>query len=723
LLATLSFTIDILLALDPLSPDIVYAAARWAFSVPPLFIHSVTVYKSADGGVSWVAGAAVSGRASALVVHPTTPNTLYVAGSTGLLKSDDGGATWSQWWNAYSLLSIAVGGLVPATLWAGTSLNGTFASVEGTGAWIGANQGLVATLISSLSVHPFRANVVYSAVSGNGILKSIDGGVTWSPTAPLLHASAVAADGSAPSTVWAGASIPGRTTPSGALYRSDDGGSTWQPLSHGSVGGIQEIAIDPGDSSRVYVAAGNVAFTVDGGGTWHTHFLGANILTVAIDPVTPTTIYAGGSRFPVTESQLFKSTDGGVTWSELPLSMGMGGVTSIAVDPFQPSTVYVSGTNGVGKSVNGGLSWHAAADGLWPLAVNTVVIDPSAPLTLYAGTDAGVFRTTNGGESWAPFNDGLVMKRVRAIAVPATPHQKRLFVGTDGGGVFWRQPPTPSFDHDPRADFAIYRASTGQWFIGRSFDGGTTTAKFGDPSLGDVPVPADYDCDGRRDLAFYRTATGEWHILQSSTGRVVVRPFGDPSLGDIPIPGRYWNFACSTDIGLYRATTGQWFVRNAAYQFGSPAHGDIPVAADYDGDGITDLAVYRTTTGDWFVAGSSTGVRGPLRFGAPEAGDVPVPADYDGDGKADLAVYRRSTGEWFIFGSSMGFRPAIRFGAPSLGDTPVPADYDGDGMADIAVYRTSTGEWFGFGSSDGAFGPLLFGSPALGDVPVTAPVR
>ena len=96
---------------------------------------------------------------------------------------------------------------------------------------------------------------------------------------------------------------------------------------------------------------------------------------------------------------------------------------------------------------------------------------------------------------------------------------------------------------------------------------------------------------------------------------------------------------------------------------------DKPVAADFDGDGITDLAVFRPATGVWYIVNPSTGVSVSYGFGLST--DVPVAGDYDGDGKADVAVFRPSTDEWWRISSITGAASVRSFGQP--GDTAAPS--------------------------------------------------
>ena len=84
-------------------------------------------------------------------------------------------------------------------------------------------------------------------------------------------------------------------------------------------------------------------------------------------------------------------------------------ITTLAIDPATPTTLY-AGTNsdGMFKSTNGGGNWSAVNTGLTATGVHTLAIDPTTPTTLYAGTyGGGVFKSTNGGGNWSAVNTGL----------------------------------------------------------------------------------------------------------------------------------------------------------------------------------------------------------------------------------------------------------------------------------------------------------------------------
>ncbi len=284
------------------------------------------------------------------------------------------------------------------------------------------------------------------------------------------------------------------------------------------------------------------------------------------------------------------------------------------------------------------------------------------------------------------------------------------------GAVSVRPVPTkPSdFDGDGRTDVALWRPSSGNWYLNTSTSAPRIQFDWGRESLHDVPVPGDYDGDRKTDIAVWRASEGNWYIIRSATNTVVNPNWGQQ--GDVPVPSDYDGDGL-TDIAVFRASEGNWYILHSfdgsarVQGWGDPT--DKLVPGDYDGDSRADIAVFRPADGNWYVIRSSSGTATVQNWGL--ANDVPVPGDYDGDQMTDLAVFRPLEGNWYVRRSSGG--STIRNWGNAT-DQPVPGDYDGDGLTDIAVFRASEGNWYIIRSSNNSAIIEYLGQS--GDTPVPA---
>ncbi|MBI5855807.1 MAG: hypothetical protein HZB35_11400 [Nitrospirae bacterium] len=188
---------------------------------------------------------------------------------------------------------------------------------------------------------------------------------------------------------------------------------------------IVVITVHPKNPDILYVATNDYIFkTRDGGKTWENLSKGmthSRVISMAIDPAYPATVYAGTKGDAV-----FKSYDGGQRWVSQRAGLEDVTITSVVnqflFDPADNTHLFAATTMGVFESKTGGDQWQKRMDGMKEvLMVVTIAMDPTRRHILYVGTSGGVYKTTNQGGLWERVNNGLVppdvLKSSRALGV------------------------------------------------------------------------------------------------------------------------------------------------------------------------------------------------------------------------------------------------------------------------------------------------------------------
>ena len=417
------------LVVDPINTNNLYAATQ-----------AGTVYKSTNGGSNWVVsnnGLTVT-RPNVLAIDPNTPSTLYLGSDSGLFKTTDGAANWSSVNNGLGNTTVRALAINPSnhfSVYAGTAF-GIFKSTNAGNGWAYSSSGLQNSTIREIAIDPANPRNIYAASDLGGVLKSSNGGTTWTnlnfglPDNPSI--SAFGYVNSANPALYAGVSSNGIGQ---GVFKSVNDGGIWNPANGAFIYGTGIFSLGlTNDANVFYVgASGGLYKTTDGGNSYATLAgLGASVQRFAIDPTDQNIVYAG-----TVFGALFKSTNAGATWNRMGLS-GNGGVTSLTIDPNDNQTIYATlQYSRLFKSSDAGLTW-TQIDISEPAVFNqnlycySFTIDPSDSNNLYAGTTQGVFKSRDKGATWKIAANGLGQATIYALAIDKA-NPKAIFAGSDNG--------------------------------------------------------------------------------------------------------------------------------------------------------------------------------------------------------------------------------------------------------------------------------------------------
>ncbi len=188
---------------------------------------------------------------------------------------------------------------------------------------------------------------------------------------------------------------------------------------------IVVIQLHPNNPDIMYVATNDYIYkTRDGGQTWTNLSHGmsySRVIAMALDPVYPATVYAG-----MKGDAVYKSHDGGQRWASMRSGLDDATITSVVnqflFDPADAQHIFLATTMGVFETKNGGEQWTKKMEGMKEvLMVVTLGMDPTRRSILYAGTSGGVYKSIDQAGHWEKVNNGLVppnmLKTSRALNV------------------------------------------------------------------------------------------------------------------------------------------------------------------------------------------------------------------------------------------------------------------------------------------------------------------
>ena len=322
---------------------------------------------------------------------------------------------------------------------------------------------------------------VYVGAASGGVWKSSNGGTTFKPVfdkEPVQSIGALAIDPQAPRTIWAGTGetwARNSVSVGNGIYKSKDGGNTWTNMGLPNSERIAKIIVDPKDSNTVYAcvpgklwsdsADRGVYKTTDGGETWNLILKGPNLSTgcsmISMNAQEPGVIFAGmwdfrrkgwtfrsGGENPkaASGSGLFRSENGGTTWTELDEKSAKGlpakpwGRVAVTIAPSKPEVVYAlieSTRSALFRSDDGGKTWQERDRSSWmvwrPFYFANLIVDPKNENKIYK-PDLVLILSEDGGKSFSTIANGA---HGDFHDVWVNPDNTNHVIAGDDGGIWY----------------------------------------------------------------------------------------------------------------------------------------------------------------------------------------------------------------------------------------------------------------------------------------------
>ena len=331
--------------------------------------------------------------------------------------------------------------------------------------WRNIGPAIMGGRIDDFAVVESNPHIAFTATASAGIWKTTNNGVTWKPLfedQPVSSIGNIAVAPSDPSILWAGTGEAANRQSSSwgdGVYKSTDAGESWTHMGLENTHHIGRVHIHPRNPDVVYVAAighlwgpndeRGVYKTTDGGKTWtNTKFIDENtgFIDLAMDPESPDTLYAAayqrrrrayGFNGGGPSGALYKTTDGGASWKKLTEGLPTGDTGRIGIDIYRkdPRIVYAIIQNeegGIFRSEDKGASWTRMSDtNPRPMYYSTIRIDPQNDQRIWV-MGARMFYSEDGGKTFT--NDRVTMIHGDFHAMWINPqNSNHMLLGSDGG--------------------------------------------------------------------------------------------------------------------------------------------------------------------------------------------------------------------------------------------------------------------------------------------------